>query len=342
MKKGPEPFCEEREILRRLGDIQKLSGENIITLLTCYSWQDHIYLIFPDVQSDLYRQLNGEGAIHDLPKVCSDEPLPENWLWEQMVGVSEGLSTIHTGIQYTESGSGQVIVSHFDLKPANILLTADRKLKITDFGRSFIEIVADKSEAYCNSGDPVYQPPESKPMTHEMIEKLRAEEMEAGRDGLATSQQNYDVWSLACIMVEVLVYIFDRSDPIQEEPPLELFKMNLKTENVPNCFVNDRLYLKSCVNDMLKEFRGHFEHEAAHHQYITEVTHLLTKMFHRSPYHRLPSSEVHKSLQDAKVTYENTLRTQGDPLADEVRGYRGSNEVGWINDSNSIVSYAEM
>lgn len=343
MKKAEETLGE-REILRIISAIEKPTAENIITLLTCYSWRNHIYLVFPYIESDLHVQLNEPHAIHDLPKVSTTEPLSKNWLWEQMVRVCDGVSTIHTGIKYPEGGdSSKVIVSHFDLKPGNILLTADNKLKITDFGQSYIELVTgnDKREAFYNEGDIVYRPPEIELTQHERAKQQLAAEGDERAYDITTAQLNYDVWSLACIMTEVLIYVFDNPDPNRPGKALEQFKADLESSPTALRFY-DKSGAKDCVWATVESLPSLFQHEPAHHQYIMDVISMLGRMFHLNPYYRASSGNVCEGLEKARVTYENTIRTQGDPLANRVLVDPTPNEIGWVNDSDQVVSFAEM
>ncbi|KAH7142070.1 kinase-like domain-containing protein [Dactylonectria macrodidyma] len=347
----------ESDILRMVARIKKPEAQHIVTLLTCYSWQDHIYFVFPYIESDLYILLNESKIRHELPKVSTTQPLPKHWLWEQMVGVSHGLSTIHTGMENPfEDVEGQVIACHFDLKPANILITADKKLKITDFGRSYIRLVGegDQVESSYNSGDMKYAPPESqlheKPACDLAKGKESVDTEVRRRHDDITALLNYDIWSLACIMTEVLLYVFDRPDrQLDNQPdqatPLEEFHKDIQNTPMTNRFFNQGSSLKSCVKTAIDGFQQRFREEAAHHRYITDVAQLLLGMFDGDRHERLSSDEVVKRLESASATYETLLRTQGDPLASKVLGYTVPNdwaELGWVNDSGSIMSFAEM
>ncbi|KAF4968334.1 hypothetical protein FSARC_4280 [Fusarium sarcochroum] len=301
-------------------------------------------LCIPYIESDLERQL----LALDGPRVSRTETLPNVWLWEQLVGVSEALKTIHTGI--SEGDSGRVIISHFDLRPANILVTADKKLKITDFGQSYIEWVKDgnKDETFYNSGHPRYAPHESLLMTGEETdlakEKEPAKLTDEEQHNTLIGQLNYDVWSLACIMTEVLVYLCDGPTKVEE------LRKTLKETPMKDRFFIEKdkvMRLKPCVERSIHSIQQseRFQDDIAHERYIKDVANLLFGMFDTNQYKRPSSGAVLERLKQAESTYTKNLRTQDDPLAQEVLGLTLScagDELGWVDGSGLIVSFAEI
>lgn len=83
-----------------------------------------------------------------------------------MKGIYYALSIFHTKIKNPfPDKKGIIIGLHFNLKPANILITTNRKLKITDFRQSLIQILDDKEDKTVphHPGDYRYSAPESRP-----------------------------------------------------------------------------------------------------------------------------------------------------------------------------------
>ncbi|RMJ05244.1 hypothetical protein CDV36_014084 [Fusarium kuroshium] len=330
---------QEGDILSMVSRIKKPASENIVTLLAYYSWRDYIYFVFPYVELDLYRQLNGPDPRHQLSNISIRDPLPDNWLWQQMVGVSEGLHTIHTKMENPFDGHKErVIMCHFDLKPANILITADKVLKITDFGQSFITLISEEDpiDAAHYRGDARYAPPS----TPDRARTSKGKEPARSTRDEVTAILNYDVWSLACVMMEVLVSVFNLGDRT-----LDQFQGHIDNSPKRNSFYDNNQRLKSEVEEAIKDIQGKFQEQAPHHQYITDVAHLLHQMFHKDPYERISSQEVSQGLEAAKETYRKALSTQHSPLARKVLEYKPTGvleEIGFDNGRGLTLSFAEM
>ncbi|CAM1500524.1 Fc.00g096860.m01.CDS01 [Cosmosporella sp. VM-42] len=329
----------ERDALRMVSQIKKPASDNIITLLAYYTWRQHVHFVFPYIETDLSLLLRENRCPNGLSvMLSSDESLPDNWLWKQMAGVSRALSAIHTGmINPFGDDTGQVIALHFDLKPANILVTADGTLKITDFGESIIQIV-DKGGEMATSfkqGAPRYTAPEARPSTEAMKKTLKGER----RDIMVLL--NYDVWSLACIMTEVLIYLLDRQKHSPGKNALRKLDEDLDKGAKEGRYFDDGYNLKQCVKSSLEDFGNAFFWDRPLNKYMKEVVDLLLRMFECDNSLRIFSSEVIKGLDAAADDYLAWRHRERDPLVFEmakrdVEGGGGYREIGYDNESKTV------
>lgn len=116
----------------------------------------------------------------------------DHWLWENLEGVIKGLEFIHNPTE-------ELIGAHFDLKPANILVDEDGKLIITDFGLAIIRGQDPRQSSFTKGypGTLAYQPPDSRDVApNDTGDRQRW-------------SRAYDIWSLGCIMTEVIIYILE-------------------------------------------------------------------------------------------------------------------------------------
>ncbi|KAH8590812.1 hypothetical protein B0O99DRAFT_744889 [Bisporella sp. PMI_857] len=132
--------------------------------------------------------------------------------------------------------TGHAIAFHSDLKPANILATANGILKITNFGQSqsLIRLVDESYSRYgfLRAGDLEDRAPEAKP-SRKSMQAVRIP-YPVQFDSNTKVLLNYDVWSLACIMTEALILIPEKS-PMPPEASLmkserHIMKKELRTQ----------------------------------------------------------------------------------------------------------------
>ncbi|SCO76589.1 uncharacterized protein FRV6_00801 [Fusarium oxysporum] len=328
----------ERDVLSMVSRIKKPASDNIITLMACYKWKDSMHFLFPFVEVDLSDLLRNEKnrCPHDLrEKLRENETLLDHWLWKEMEGVSRALSAFHDQMQNPfKDVKGKVIALHFDLKPANILVsvaTTGTKLKITDFGQSIIQIIDNDKDPSLphNTGAPRYAPPECRPTSQHLTQ--------GSEDELRVSL-NYDVWSLGCIMIEVLIHLLGESlKDFDTELQGRFFKQP-DDSNEPDG-------LKQCVEDRLKLFEQAFEHDSTETEYMKDIVSLLRNMLGHDKKNRAYSSTVIQKLEEARTKFE-ALRDRRDALdvAVEKNGFqdwKGFRQLGWDN-GTSIVSFSEM
>ncbi|CAG7560619.1 unnamed protein product [Fusarium equiseti] len=325
---GGDRKSMERNVLAMVSKIGRPASDNMITLLFSYKWKEQIHFLFPFIEINLEQVLRQNKCPRDhSSKLGPDEQLPEHWLWSELKGVCYALSVFHNMMKSPfEDNKAIVIGLHFDLKPANILVTTDGKLKVTDFGQSIIQIHGNGEDMTVphNPGDSRYAAPESRPTLDYM------------KDGPEDIQVllNYDVWSLGCIMVEVLIHMLDLKT-------LEGFDLELAKEGNTGFFTGT--HLKQCVISSLQDFQAKFNNTPQVH-YMTAVTELIHRMLSHDIKERPYSLEVFDELQRAEDDLADPSKQQ-DRITPEVKAYNltdgmGFKELGWPN-GHSIVSFAD-
>lgn len=160
---------------------------NLISLRLAYGHKGNLNLVFSLFPMDLRRILREHKVPQNLPSVRSslelERSLLDSWLWGNLKGAIEGLLELH------DPDPG-ILGAHFDLKPANILVDDFGNLVITDFGLARIKRKLNNHSTLTNpGGDFNYRPPTP--------------------PSEARWNRKYDIWSLACIMIEIILYLRD-------------------------------------------------------------------------------------------------------------------------------------
>ena len=327
----------EDEVLRM---VSTLESDNIIKLMAMYTCGTNIHFVFPHVAANLDGVLR--GAYTPPGRAGKSDPLPESWLWKEMVGVAAALNAIHTQIENPFPRSrGRVIAFHFDLKPKNILVTHAGKLKITDFGQSVIQFVGEDEQPSTSYtlGDPKYMAPESWSGDGTMNPGAAAEP----KDIMVLL--NYDVWSLACIMLEVLIFWLDTASP----SPLAAFDAERNAEKPEGTFFT-RTAVKACVGAKIAALRASSvaaePSSVSRNNYLESVFGLLLEMFCFAKKDRPFAGKVSDRLINARERYDNDRQGTGELLHDQIRkemidGGQGYREIGWW-DGGRLRSFLDM
>ena len=130
-KRDRENYLTEVQIFKRLG----YACEHTLHYHRAWQEQGHFY-----IQSEYCARGNLKNFLDDIAV-----PLPEDAIWGFVVDICAGLVHIHTHN-----------LVHLDIKPANIFITSDGKLKIGDFG--MVTEVGSSEDG--REGDSVYMAPE--------------------------------------------------------------------------------------------------------------------------------------------------------------------------------------
>ncbi|KAM0490459.1 hypothetical protein ACHAP8_011562 [Fusarium lateritium] len=323
------PYANEVEILSRFTESK---NENVIPLLACYVWRRRVYLVFPYIRRTLYDILHGDRPDASL-RVTDSKPLPKNWLWKEMVRLTDTVADMHTGIRIPIAGQVQTAkVAHYDLKPNNVLVAA-QKLKIIDFGHCLVMFAGgngqDRSQA--TQGHPVYAPPET----------IRGTNESEGQHSKEVGTLNYDVWSLACIMVEVLVYICDIQGTQEDKTPIAQLGEALKTNALKEHLCKEN----SSVEDYIKiaEIALRFSKDEAHFNYKANVITLLNEMLDSNPCNRLSSKQVVERLQSIGSEFRKNYKD--DEMGSRIDEYQPESpfvELAWKVDDREPIGFTTM
>lgn len=349
----------ESAILQLASQQKDRATENIITLLASYYWRGRIHFLFPFIDGDLRVLLNGGFKPSSLPLDLATNDLADHWLWKQMIGVTQALSQIHSGLTgSTPTKGGRIIAFHLDLKPANILVAINGVLKITDFGQSVIDtlenIGATLNVSY--AGDPEYGDPESAQNAAESNEN----EGQISIQEQVRLVQNCDVWSLACIMTEVLVFLMGAR---HNKPGCQaLNDFNILRHNAGSLmFYDNKAQVKACVREIIVKFSKDYAGNFWYNQYLRGLkdillgSHILDPTTGQQPVPgmftsmrslRMSSAEVVKELTNLENAYRLADEESRDPLVrylemKELSDGDGFREVGWTR-GPTVVSFLDV
>lgn len=266
---------QESDILKFLKD---LSNPNIAEVLFAFQEEQppRLSLVFEyhptDLQKILFPEIDQCSTFQVPEKTAERFPGSklDHWMWIGVLGIFDAVAAIHDPQDHTSSlprnAKYETIGGHFDIKPANILIDIRGQFLLTDFGQTFFRTIKNGQESNFSiyPGTYDYRPPSK-------YSKPKNETINDPSQGRWWSRE-YDVWSLACISVEVLALIVDGPDA-----PSTFYEDRKKEENEgPGTFwkmTSSGEVLKESVRRRLMGFRAHQD------DYLTRVAEQVEKMF---------------------------------------------------------------
>ncbi|KAI1423760.1 kinase-like domain-containing protein [Xylaria sp. FL1777] len=145
IKQTPSSFLSEQIFLREIRANRRLGSphERIVPLLTAFKRKEASYLVFPWAGGGSLRQLWERTTPPDEPDRSFPEWCSVDWLWQQSLGIAEGVAYMHGLGPHTPGQIRPTAQIHGDIKPENILSfptivdsVYSFELKLADFGVS--------------------------------------------------------------------------------------------------------------------------------------------------------------------------------------------------------------
>ena len=207
-------FHLERSNLELLNAIK---DDHIVPIVKSYSKGNKFNIVFPCAETNLHDYLRD-------PKYGADEinrgTLEHRPMWKQFHGLTGALHHIlHPNPETHDENSqkGRPLFGyHFDLKPRNVLVFQRGVLKISDFGQAkFVNPKPDISRVTNPGGTEEYAPPEEDTTVRDSV---------------------YDIWSLGCILVEILIFSLRGYDGVKDFDEQRLTRSGLQSH------ISDRKY----------------------------------------------------------------------------------------------------
>ena len=290
-----EGDTRERDALQLIADSKQ---PHLIKLLCWYRHEDRVNYVFEHHRGSLEHILNGtmkEPSNTEQPARYHGSLL-QHWLWEGVVNAISALAFFHTPVT-PHVRPDEITAAHCDLKPANILVDDTGNLIVTDFGHAqLIRHNQIGSNITADLGDFNYQPPVPLTSNH------------GPRQDTSDPKwlQACDVWSMACVLLEVIEYIKSRDGPER----VKQFRANRETDNQLNrafwIAIPGGYDIRRSVRLTLRDFRS------LQDQYLNSVTNLLEGMLSIDPSNRPTMAQCHAIISQNVPTDEWPLLDSGE------------------------------
>jgi len=189
--------------------MKELNHPNLIQMHLWFDFLDTRVFLLPCYHGDLDELLRGtfDHRVFNPPQPLPPGPIGSasctfpagGWLWKGMLGILDGLTQFHGN-----AANQGVQATHLDLKPPNILINREGKMAISDCGTSR---VTHEYRTKLTTNQFVATEAYSPPWTE------RETELSHPQPKL---NQSFDVWSMACILLEVLIFIMHGTGGINQ------------------------------------------------------------------------------------------------------------------------------
>jgi serine/threonine protein kinase len=290
-----EGDTRERDALQLIAESKQ---SHLIKLLCWYRYENYVNYVFEHYRGPLEHILNGtmkEPSSTQQPARYHGSRL-QHWLWQGVVDAISALAFFHTPVT-PHVRLGEMSAAHCDLKPANILVDDTGNLIVTDFGHAqLIQRSQRGSNTLADLGDINYQPPA--PSTSNQGPRSDTSD--------PTWLQACDVWSVACVLMEVIEYIKSRDGPDR----VKQFRANRENDNRSNrafwIATPGGYDIRKSVRSTLQSFRS------TQDQYLNSVTDLLEQMLSIDPSNRPTMAQCHAIISQNVPTDEWPLLDNGE------------------------------
>ncbi|KAF2795497.1 kinase-like protein [Melanomma pulvis-pyrius CBS 109.77] len=329
-RKAVEPSILTEHLERaNLESVQTYNDTHIVKLIKAYSLGGVINLIFPLADTNLDDLLRNPDKGYANSRGGQLASCPA---WEQLLGIAKALSKIAgnpTDVAPIGAPDGPSIECwygfHFDLKPANILISDDGTWLITDFGQSAFTLTSDRTpRARSNGGTDAYAPPEVV-------------------NGERQFSRRYDVWSLGCIALEVTAFVVLGHDGLKGSSNVAGLDQVRHSHDGWSRLEDSRFFYRAApkadpeVKPSIIEFMELLRESVRHldprsQQFLADILKLIELMLQPAVARRIDIGEVIRIL-DATITQASSRDDGGQPLQTVVApGERdiGAPELGLI------------
>ena len=257
----------------------RLKHPHIIPIISSYRFRGRTNFLFPRASG---------GNLHDLlrnkdrpPELVSDE----RFLFA-VCGLCSAIATVHS-FSINELNL-YMIGCHHDVKPRNILVEGG-KLILADFGLASLKLANESSRSDFVAGSAWYLAPECEDVEDE-FEKH-------------TISRPSDIWSLGCILLEILTYLLKGSNGVAEFQRRRKIKIGIVTTYI---FHAGRKSTHPGVASWMAELEDQIQKDKP---YLLAFVALIREMLSIAPLDRPIASSVLYKVQHAYIalTYRPLL-----------------------------------
>jgi serine/threonine protein kinase len=293
--KWNEGDTQERDALHLIAESKQ---PHLIKLLCWYRFETNVNYVFEHYSGSLEHILNGtmeEPSNTQRPSRYHGSKL-KHWLWQGVVDVISALVFFHTP-ETPHVRKDDMNGAHCDLKPANILVDDTGDLIVTDFGHAQLIPQSQRgSNTLFDMGDLNYQPP---------VPSISNREPSTDTSD-PTWLQACDVWSMACVIMEVIVYI-KCTDGAEGVKQFRANRFNEDRQSRAFWIATPGSYtIRKSVRSTLESFRS------TQDQYLNSVTNLLKQMLSINASKRPTMAQCHTIICQNVPTDEWPLLDNGE------------------------------
>lgn len=265
---------------------------------------------------------NRQRTIFDFDTHFPSDNLQPHHMLRQMLNLCSALDFLHDRLQI---GQGRIYCAHMDLRPQNILIFASSEAgpvgrwKISDFGiSSFKKFQNTKEQTYLSIRD-LAEIHTSIPTDRNIEGAHRSPENHGSHKGSYSGRKS-DMWSYACVLVEVLAFALGSNHLLSEFRKLKVqgdedgndafftMKISASADGSNECSV------KLSVLDWLKVLGKRFLEDRL---WVDDLVKLILAVLRIVPEERLTAQEVYAKFGRILEHHFQSIDSDNGPLPNE-------------------------